>query len=93
MNDKEILEYFKKNKGIGTNLKITGVLNVLTNLIIYKGWITEDEFNKAVETSVDNIAKKALEEMTQKEREDLEAQIRIEKDPFFGSLFKKYEER
>lgn len=88
MSNKEIIEYLKTNKGTRANLQISTILNVLAKVMIQKGWFTEEEFNDAVEKSLDSVAKEVIDRMSSEERKIIESQIEISKDELFGSLFK-----
>ena len=88
MSNKEIIEYLKTNKGTRANLQIIAILNVLAKVMIQKGWFTEEEFNDAVEKSLDSVAKEVIDRMSSEERKIIESQIEISKDELFGSLFK-----
>ena len=87
MSDKEIIEYLKTNKAIRANLQISAILNILARLMIQKGWFTEEEFNEAVEKSLDIVAKEIINNMSLEERNTIESQIKISKNDLFGSLF------
>ena len=88
MSNKEIIEYLKTNKGTRANLQIIAILNILAKVMIQKGWFTEEEFNDAVEKSLDSVAKEVIDRMSSEERKIIESQIEISKDELFGSLFK-----
>nr|DAW10456.1 MAG TPA: hypothetical protein [Caudoviricetes sp.] len=87
MSDKEIIEYLKTNKAIRANLQISAILNILARVMIQKGWFTEEEFNEAVEKSLDIVAKEIINNMSLEERNTIESQIKISKNDLFGSLF------
>lgn len=87
MSDKEIIEYLKANKAIRANLQISAILNILARVMIQKGWFTEEEFNEAVEKSLDIVAKEIIDKMSLEERNTIESQIKISKNDLFGSLF------
>ena len=87
MSDKEIIEYLKANKAIRANLQISAILNILARVMIPKGWFTEEEFNEAVEKSLDIVAKEIIDKMSLEERNTIESQIKITKNDLFGSLF------
>lgn len=87
MSDKEIIEYLKTNKAIRANLQISAILNILARVMIQKGWFNEEEFNEAVEKSLDIVAKKIINKMSLEERNTIESQIKISKNDLFGSLF------
>ena len=77
MSDKEII----------ANLQISAILNILARVMIQKGWFTEEEFNEAVEKSLDIVAKEIINKMSLEERNTIESQIKISKNDLFGSLF------
>lgn len=87
MSDKEIIEYLKTNKAIRANLQISAILNILARVMIQKGWFIEEEFNEAVEKSLDIVAKEIINNMSLEERNTIESQIKISKNDLFGSLF------
>jgi|GEM_PF-3329273 len=87
MSDKEIIEYLKTNKAIRANLQISAILNILARVMIQKGWFNEEEFNEAVEKSLDIVAKEIINKMSLEERNTIESQIKISKNDLFGSLF------
>lgn len=87
MSDKEIIEYLKTNKAIRANLQTSAILNILARVMIQKGWFTEEEFNEAVEKSLDIVAKEIIDKMSLEERNTIESQIKISKNDLFGSLF------
>ena len=87
MSDKEIIEYLKTNKAIRANLQISAILNILARVMIQKGWFTEEEFNEAVEKSLDIVAKEIINKMSLEERNTIESQIKISKNDLFDSLF------
>lgn len=87
MSDKEIIEYLKTNKVIRANLQTSAILNILARVMIQKGWFTEEEFNEAVEKSLDIVAKEIIDKMSLEERNTIESQIKISKNDLFGSLF------
>lgn len=87
MSDKEIIEYLKTNKAIRANLQIIAILNILARVMIQKGWFTEEEFNEAVEKSLDIVAKEIIDKMSLEERKTIESQIKISKNDLFGLLF------
>ena len=88
MSNKEIIEYLKTNKETRANLQISAILNVLAKVMIQKGWFTEEEFNDAVEKSLDSVAKEVIDRMSSEGRKIIESQIEISKNELFGSLFK-----
>lgn len=87
MSDKEIIEYLKTNKVIRANLLTSAILNILARVMIQKGWFTEEEFNEAVEKSLDIVAKEIIDKMSLEERNTIESQIKISKNDLFGLLF------
>lgn len=87
MSDKEIIEYLKTNKVIRADLQTSAILNILARVMIQKGWFTEEEFNEAVEKSLDIVAKEMIDKMSLKERNTIESQIKISKNDLFGLLF------
>ena len=87
MSDKEIIEYLKTNKAIRANLQTSAILNILARVMIQKGWFNEEEFNEAVEKSLDIVAKEIIDKMSLEERNTIESQIKISKNDLFGSLF------
>ncbi len=87
MSDKEIIEYLKTNKVIRADLQTSAILNILARVMIQKGWFTEEEFNEAVEKSLDIVAKEIIDKMSLKERNTIESQIKISKNDLFGLLF------
>lgn len=87
MEDKEIIKYLKSNKETRANLQISAILNILAQAMIKKGWFTEKEFDEGVEKSLDNMAKDIIKRMSSEQREMIETQIKISKDPLFGNLF------
>ena len=87
MSDKEIIEYLKTNKVIRANLQTSAILNILARVMIQRGWFTEEEFNEAVEKSLDIVAKEIIDKMSLKERNTIESQIKISKNDLFGLLF------
>lgn len=87
MSDKEIIEYLKTNKVIRADLQTSAILNILARVMIQKGWFTEEEFNEAVEKSLDIVAKEIIDKMSLEERNTIESQIKISKNDLFGSLF------
>lgn len=87
MSDIEIIEYLKTNKVIRANLQTSAILNILARAMIQKGWLTEEEFNEAVEKSLDIVAKEIIDKMSLEERNTIESQIKISKNDLFGSLF------
>ncbi len=88
MDDKEIIKYLLENAEQRTNLQISAILNILAKTMIKQGYFTEDEFNKAVESSLETIAQEAVNRMTDEQRKMIESQITISKDPLFGMFFK-----
>ena len=86
MSDKEIIEYLKTNKVIRANLQTSAILNILARVMIQRGWFTE-EFNEAVEKSLDIVAKEIIDKMSSEERNTIELQIKISKNDLFSSLF------
>ncbi len=87
MLDKEIIEYLKTNKVIRANLQTSAILNILARVMIQKGWFTEEEFNEAVEKSLDIVAKEIIDKMSLEERNTIESQIKVSKNDLFGLLF------
>lgn len=87
MSDKEIIEYLKTNKVIRADLQTSAILNILARVMMQKGWFTEEEFNEAVEKSLDIVAKEIIDKMSLKERNTIESQIKISKNDLFGLLF------
>ena len=87
MSDIEIIEYLKKNKVIRANLQTSAILNILARAMIQKGWLTEEEFNEAVEKTLDIAAKEMIDKMSSEERNTIESQIKISKNDLFGLLF------
>ncbi len=87
MSDIEIIEYLKTNKVIRANLQTSAILNILARAMIQKGWLTEEEFNEAVEKTLDIVAKEMIDKMSSEERNTIESQIKISKNDLFGSLF------
>lgn len=87
MSDIEIIEYLKTNKVIRVNLQTSAILNILARAMIQKGWLTEEEFNEAVEKTLDIVAKEMIDKMSSEERNTIESQIKISKNDLFGSLF------
>ena len=87
MSDTEIIEYLKTNKVIRANLQTSAILNILARVMIQKGWLTEEEFNEAVEKTLDIAAKEMIDKMSSEERNTIESQIKISKNDLFGLLF------
>lgn len=87
MSDKEIIEYLKTNKDTRAKLQVGAILNIFATVMIQKGWFTEEEFNEAVEKSLDIVAKELIDRMSLEERNAIESQIKILKNDLFGSLF------
>lgn len=87
MSDIEIIEYLKTNKVIRANLQTSAILNILARAMIQKGWLTEEEFNEAVEKTLDIVAKEMIDKMSSEERNIIESQIKISKNDLFGLLF------
>lgn len=87
MSDIEIIEYLKTNKVIRANLQTSAILNILARAMIQKGWLTEEEFNEAVEKTLDIAAKEMIDKMSSEERNTIESQIKISKNDLFGLLF------
>ena len=87
MSDKEIIEYLKTNKVIRAYLQTSAILNILARVMIQRGWFTEEEFNEAVEKSLDIVAKEIIDKMSSEERNTIELQIKISKNDLFSSLF------
>ena len=87
MSDIEIIEYLKTNKVIRANLQTSAILNILAKAMIQKGWLTEEEFNEAVEKTLDIAAKEMIDKMSSEERNTIESQIKISKNDLFGLLF------
>ena len=75
------------NKVIRANLQTSAILNILARAMIQKGWLTEEEFNEAVEKTLDIAAKEMIDKMSSEERNTIESQIKISKNDLFGLLF------
>lgn len=88
MTDDEIVEYILKDEEASKEIQKGTILNILTNAMIQKGWFTEDEFNKAVESGLRAMAKAAVDKMSKETKEAIEMKAKIEKDDLFGSVFK-----
>ena len=87
MEEKELIEYMLKNEQINNSLRITTILNILTNAMIQKGWFTEEEFNKGVEEGLEKMAKASLDKLSKEQKETLEARVKLSKDDLFGRFF------
>lgn len=88
MSDEEIIKYMIENDGkMHSTLRISTILNILVKMMIKKGWFTEDEFNKAVENGLANMAQSTLNILSKEEREILETNIKLSKDDLFGRFF------
>ena len=87
MKEKELIEYMLKNEQIENSLRITTILNILTNAMIQKGWFTEEEFNKGVEEGLEKMAKASLDKLSKGQKELLETRAKLSKDDLFGKFF------
>ena len=88
MEEKELIEYMLKNEQIENGLRITTILNILTNAIIQKGWFTEEEFNKGVDEGLEKMAKASLDKLSKEQKEVLEIRAKLSKDDLLGRFFK-----
>ncbi len=87
MEEKELIEYMLKNEQINAGLRTTIILNILANAMIKKGWFTEDEFNEAVESGLEKMAKVSLNKFSKEQREMLEMQAKLSENDLFGRFF------
>ena len=87
MEEKDLIEYMLKNNAMNASLRITTILNILTNAMIEKGWFTEEEFNKGVEEGLEKIAQASLNKMSEEQKKLLETQVKLSKDDLFGRFF------
>lgn len=88
MEEKELIEYMLKNEQIENGLRITTILNILTNAMIQKGWFTEEEFNKGVDEGLEKMAKASLDKLSKEQKEVLETRAKLSKDDLLGRFFK-----
>lgn len=88
MDDEEIIKYLLENPETRANLQISSILNILAKTMISHGWFTEDEFNKAVDKSLEQMAQDTVNRMSKEQRSMVESSIQISKDPLFGNLLK-----
>lgn len=88
MEEKELIEYMLKNEQIENGLRITTILNILTNAMIQKGWFTEEEFNKGVDEGLEKMAKASLDKLSKEQKEVLEIRAKLSKDDLLGRFFK-----
>lgn len=77
MNDKDIIEYLKNTPSILSGLQISANLNVLAKMMILKGWITESEYEEAVNESINKLAEEVVNKMTKEERRNIETTVKL----------------
>lgn len=77
MNDKDIIEYLKNTPSILSGLQISANLNVLAKMMILKGWITESEYEEAVNESINKLAEEVVNKMTKEERQNIETTVKL----------------
>ena len=90
MEDEKIIKYIKETPETKNDITILASINILIQAMIKKGWFTEQEYNDALEITIDKMIKEYLKQLTEEQRKSLEAHIRISEDDLFGSLFKNF---
>lgn len=89
MKDEKIIEYFKKDKKFMCNIEIAAHLNVLERIIIEKGWITEENFNKLVDESTELLLKESVKALDDSDRQNIEFIIKMKEIENFDNNFLK----
>ena len=89
MKDEKIIDFFKKDKNLINNIKIAAHLNVLERIIIEKGWITEENFNKLVDKSTELLLKESVKALDDSDRQNIEFIIKMKEIENFDNNFLK----
>ena len=72
MKDKEIVDFFKKDKNLMKDIQITAHLNILEKAIIEKGWITEEKLNELVDKTTELLLEESIKRLKDEQKKTIQ---------------------